>query len=148
MAAALVLAGLAAVYRVAVAPRANWIPFNLVRARTAVRRPAGGNSLLLLAAVNLAAVVYDIAGQAATLRSDTVTAAVEVLLPIFLIATVILLVVSRSAADLLIGLIGIAAALTGAFLNHGIPAVVAILTIAVIAVFILGAARGLLRGHT
>lgn len=133
-----------AIYALLLPHRNRVTTFNPSRARTRARSASSGNGLLLLAAVNLATLVYELISQGAGLH-EVLAAALSVLLPVFLLTAIVLLVVSRSLADLVIGLVGVSAALTGAFLQGGAPAVIAVLVLSMLTLVLLGWARGFLR---
>lgn len=144
LALALTLGMMLLVYQILLRSRSRWGAFDPARARMRASRGSTGNSLLMLAAVNLAALGWELITQAAAIRTTAAIAA-PVLVVVLLVSLIALLVVARSLADLLIGLAGVAAALTGAYLNGGLAAVLVVLVLSMITVFLLGAARGILR---
>ena len=109
------------------------------------RSASSGNGLLMLAAVNLALLGWDLVEQGAQLHLHAVATALGLLVPVMIVSLLVLLVVSRSLADLVIGLIGTGAAFVNAYLQGGVPAVLIVLVLAMLALFILGMARGFLR---
>lgn len=143
LALALTLGMMLLVYQILLRSRSRWGAFDPARARMRASRGSTGNSLLMLAAVNLAALGWELITQAAAIRTTAAIAAP--VLVVLLVSLIALLVVARSLADLLIGLAGVAAALTGAYLNGGLAAVLVVLVLSMITVFLLGAARGILR---
>lgn len=145
LALALTLGMMLLVYQILLRPRSRWGAFDPVRARMRASRGSAGNSLLMLTAVNLATLGWELITQAGTLGTTAAIGAVPVLVVVLLVSLLALLVVAKSLADLLIGLAGVAAALTGAYLNGGLAAVLAVLVLSMITVFLLGAARGFLR---
>ena len=145
LALALTLGMMLLVYQILLRPRSRWGAFNPARARMRASRGSAGNSLLMLTAVNLATLGWELITQAGALHTTAAIGVVPVLVVVLLVSLLALLVVAKSLADLLIGLAGVAAALTGAYLNGGLAAVLAILVLSMITVFLLGAARGFLR---
>lgn len=143
LALALTLGMMLLVYQILLRSRSRWGAFDPARARMRASRGSTGNSLLMLAAVNLAALGWELITQAAAIRTTAAIAAP--VLVVLLVSLIALLVVARSLPDLLIGLAGVAAALTGAYLNGGLAAVLVVLVLSMITVFLLGAARGILR---
>lgn len=142
LSAAAVLIAMLLIYRMILSSGSRWTPFNPARARTAIRKPAGGNALLILAAVNIAALGYQIAAQAAA-GGPTIATVAGILLPPLILLAIAGLVLSRDVADLLLGLLGIAAALLDAYLGHGLPGLLIVLTLTMLILFLLGALRGL-----
>lgn len=53
--------------------------------------------------------------------------------------------VVRSLGDSLVGVIGVGSTLTGAYLQGGHSAVLAVLALSILALFVLGMARGFIR---
>jgi hypothetical protein len=133
------------IYRILLRPRSRWTAFNPARARTRARAGSSANSLLMLAAVNVALLGWELAVQGAQLHLRALANALGVLVPVLIVTLLVLLVVSRSLADLVIGLIGTGAAFVGAYLQGGLVAVMAVLVLTMLAMFILGVARGFLR---
>ena len=99
----------------------------------------------MLAAVNVAFLGWDIAVQGSELHVRALTDALGVLVPVLIVTILALLVVSRSLADMVIGLIGAGAAFVSAYLQGGLLAVIAVLVLTMLTMFILGVARGFLR---
>jgi hypothetical protein len=143
--AGITLGMLLLIYRILLRPRGRWTAFNPARARTRARAGSSANGLLVLAAVNVAVLGWDIAVQGALLHVRALTDALSVLIPVLIVTILVLLVVSRSLADMVIGLIGSGAAFVSAYLQGGLAAVIAVLVLTMLAMFILGVARGFLR---
>jgi hypothetical protein len=143
--AGITLAMLLLIYRIILKPRSRWTTFNPARARTRARAGSSGNGLLILAAVNVALLGWDLAVQGAQLHLRALANALGILVPVMIITLLVLLVVSRSLADMVIGLIGTGAAFFGAYLQGGLVAVLSVLVLTMLAMFILGVARGFLR---
>jgi hypothetical protein len=143
--AAVTLAMLLLIYRIILKPHSRLTAFNAARAQTRARSASSGNGLLMLAAVNVALLGWDLAEQGAQVDLHAVATALGLLVPVMIVSLLVLLVVSRSLADLVIGLIGTGAAFVNAYLQGGVPAVLIVLVLTMLSLFILGAARGLLR---
>jgi len=116
--------------------------FNARRARSRATSAKSGNGLLMLAAVNLAALGYRLAlvGSAAKLNASLVSFIVVVCL----LGGVIMLVSEHSLGSSLIGAVGFGASLASAGLQYGVNGVVFILVIAMLLLWFLGLVRGFL----
>ena len=142
---ALALGMLLLVYRILLRPRSRWTTFSPARARMRASRATTANGLLMMAAVNLATLDWELITEGASLQFRGAVEASS-LIALVLIATLLaMLVVNRSLADIGIGLIGVASALVGAYLRGGIPAVLAVLSLSIVTLLLLGLIRGFLR---
>lgn len=130
------------IYRILLKPRGRWTSFNADRARMRTRSPGSSNGMLMLAAVNLATLGWDVAVQGASIRLRFVSEAAGVLIPGVIVAFLVLLVVSRRLGDLLLGVLGVAAAFTGAYVQGGAAGLSAVFVLTLMALFLLGATRG------
>lgn len=140
---AAVLIALLVIYRIMLSSGRSWSAFNPTRAQMPMRRPTGGNALLLLAAVNVATLGYQLADQAAAGAAGIADAA-AVVLPALILVTLAALMIARSLADLLLGLVGVASALIDAYLDHGAAGALIVLTLTMLIVFLLGTLRGII----
>lgn len=141
---AAVLLALLVGYRIILSSGSSLRPFNPGQAATRMRRPDGGNALLVLAAVNIASLGFEIVEQASAGGRAASTAA-GAILPALILIALVALVVTRSLADLILGLLGGGAALTAAYLEHGAAGLIAVLVLTVMVLFLLGFLRGVLR---
>lgn len=145
LAPALALGMLVLIYRILLRPRSRWAAFSPVRARMRANRATTPNGLLMLAAVNLAALGWELITEGSTLRLRGAAEASSLLVLVLCVTLLVLMVVSRSLADLLTGLVGVMAALTSAYLRGGLPAVLTILALSIVTLLLLGLIRGFLR---
>lgn len=144
LAAGAVILALLMIYRLILTSGSTIQSFNPRRAATTMRRPNGGNALLILAAVNVATLGFEIADQASNGGPD-IAAAAGIVIPAVILIALVALVITRSIADLVLGVIGGGAALTGAYLEHGPAGLTAVLVLTVLVLFLLGFLRGILR---
>ncbi|HEY1741096.1 MAG TPA: hypothetical protein VGI86_20445 [Acidimicrobiia bacterium] len=115
-------------------------PFSGRRARMDVRSATGSNVLTMLAAVNVATLATDVLTHGAQLHVPSGPLSVGV--PILVVIVVTLLVFSPRVADVLMGLIGVAAAVADAAIDHGAPGVALVLVVALSALWLVGLLRG------
>ncbi|HEX2903965.1 MAG TPA: hypothetical protein VHO01_10970 [Jatrophihabitans sp.] len=133
------------VYRIMLRRRGRWTPFNARRAQLRSRSPGSSNGMLILAAVNLATLGWDVAVQAAALPRRLFGEATATLIPVVIVSMLLLLVVSRRLADVLLAALGVAAAFSGAYVQGGAAGLSAVVILTLLTLFLLGAARGFLR---
>jgi hypothetical protein len=141
----IVLGTVLVLYKVVIAPRARLTAFNPRRAQTTARSGASGNALLMLAALNLASLAYDVISQGGRLHGELAIMGIEVLVPVFVVVMILLLVASRSVADAIIGATGLVAAGSNAYLQSGPRGMLVVLMLAMIVLFLLGVVRGFVR---
>lgn len=140
---ALVLISVLAIYKIAFSSRATVSPFSMTRARVRAGSATSSNGMLVLAGVNVAALVYQLSDTAAHLAFSAGSTAT--LLTICALSALLLLVVVRSFGDFLMGAIGVIATIVGAYLQGGTPAVLAVVVLTMLTLFLLGAIRGFIR---
>lgn len=137
-----ILVGLFYIYRLMFSSgRRGAGSFNSRRARARAKSASSGNGLLMLAAVNLAALGYTLVeiGSASKLPSN----AISLIVVVCLLGGVILLVAEHSIAESLIGSAGFGAALTAAGTHYGLSGVLSILVFSMIVLWFLGLVRAL-----
>jgi hypothetical protein len=140
---AIVLVGMLVIYKIAFSSRARLSPFSIGRARMRARSVTSSNGMLILAGVNVAALVYQLSDTATHL--DFPAGATAALLTICALSALLLLVVVRSFGDFLMGAIGVAATFLGAYLQGGTAAVLAVVVLTLLTLFLLGGIRGFIR---
>lgn len=138
-----VLIGMLIIYKIAFSSRARLTPFSIARARMRARSATSSNGMLILAGVNVAALVYQLSDTAAHFAFPA--GATATLLTICALSALLLLVVVRSFGDFLMGAIGVAATFLGSYLQGGTPAVLAVVVLTLLTLFLLGGIRGFIR---
>lgn len=120
--------------------------FNARRASLAIRSRTGGNAVLALAAVNLAQLAVQLAAFTANDAADRIPGRIGPWIVVaLLIAFVFSLVAADRQAGFLLSVAGIAAGVLSTALDFGWASVAVMLILAMLLVWILGLARGVLR---
>src|SRR5262245_42949324 len=100
-----ILAGLVLLGRLVLPGRSRVGAFNPRRANLRARSATGGNALLMLASIQLATLGFELieSGASTNLSENTV----GLVVPLVIIVGIVMLVVNRSFADAVIGLLGV-----------------------------------------
>jgi|GEM_PF-6861630 hypothetical protein len=115
--------------------------FRSRKARSRARSLSSSNGLLILAAVNLAALGLTLSEIGSTTK--LASGALGLIVVLALLGGLFLLVAEHSLGEALVGVIGFGAALASAGLHYGASGVLVILVFAMLLVWFLGLIRGL-----
>lgn len=117
--------------------------FNTRRASMNSRSIAGPNATLMLAAASLAGLAVSLTAHASRWQSISRVAAPALVL--LLIGAVVVLVLGGARGGIVVGLLGLAAEVVSAGLEHGPAGAMAVIVLAALLVYALGLVRGLVR---
>jgi len=98
----------------------------------------------MLASVQLATLGLELIETGASTHLNPNT--VGFLVPMIIVGGLIMLVVNHSAADAIIGLVGVASAILSVSLRYGVGGVMSVLVLAMLVLVLLGFVRGFVRG--